>query len=863
MLLSYNRLREIKQLNLVEIVQDYGISLRHNGNSSYQGLCPFHNDTNPSLTVSLKKSIWLWHCFGCHCKGTVIDFVMKKERLSFLGAYDKLSRLLSYKEPSSESPHSLLSAQVEEKPSIELEHQGLLNRIADIYHDTFREDKRGLDYLIKRGITSQEIYSDFKIGFVNGSLKKTLPDESLITDPLKEIGILNQKGNEFFYNCVVFPIFDEEGNVLSFYGRNIQQRQHLYLKGAHKGVFNSQGASYYKSIILTEGIIDSLSVYQAGFKNVISLYGTNGLTPEHIRLFKDNKIEEVFLCLDQDEAGRSASSRLKNELSNLGIRAHTLELPEGEDPNQYFIKNSPSDFNRLIEQAKTHKDKPLEYPIADHTQIQKNEAEFQIDNRTYHIRGINFAGFEGLRLVVQVKRDDLSHIDRFDLYSAKQRKTFCNQASAKFEVTADTIEKDLLHIIGKIENQQAVLTNNIQKEKVPPEMNAEEKDQALSLLNDLNLMDRIAFDLETIGLVGEETNKKIVLLVAISRLLEKPLSCIVISPSACGKSYLMERISELIPDEDVEFYSRITPQSLYYMEKDQLKHKLLIIDERSGSIEADYSIRNLQSRRRLTLAVPIKDPATGKIKTHTFEVEGPIAYMETTTECNLNPENVSRCFILYLDESPKQTALIQQHQRKIRTQSGWESLGRKEPIKKLYQNAQRLLKPIRVNIPYVDMISFPTISLRTRRDHERFLSLIEAIAFLHQYQRKITPDSKTGESIEASLEDYRTAYSLAKDLLWDSLNELKKPQREFLQRIKLIFLEGAFTRKDVREHTGLPDYQLRQLLASLTELEYLSVVEGRQGKAYRYKLNQDTALSEDIIKGLTTPDEIEAKLLKL
>ena len=167
-------------------------------------------------------------------------------------------------------------------------------------------------------------------------------------------------------------------------------------------------------------------------------------------------------------------------------------------------------------------------------------------------------------------------------------------------------------------------------------MSKEEEKEALAFLKRADLMEQIIADLKTIGHVGEDSRKMLAYLIAVSRKLARPLSGIIISGSGAGKSGLVEKIQELTPPEDVEFYSRITPQALYYMDRDALKRKLLIIEERTGGEGADYSIRTLQSRQKLTQAVPIKDPNSGKIRTMTFEVEGPIAYLETTTNANIN-----------------------------------------------------------------------------------------------------------------------------------------------------------------------------------------------------------------------------------
>ncbi len=235
--------------------------------------------------------------------------------------------------------------------------------------------------------------------------------------------------------------------------------------------------------------------------------------------------------------------------------------------------------------------------------------------------------------------------------------------------------------------------------------------------------------------------------------------------------------STLTPPEDVLLYSRLTPAALYYMDHN-LTGLLLILEERAGGEALDYSIRTLQSRQALRLAVPIKDPVTGKITTQTYEVKGPVAYLETTTSTYLNPENASRCFELFMDETEEQTKRIFAQQRRNRVVPDVDSDTLLDAIKRKHHNGQRMLKPLQVYVPYAELISFPSKWLRTRRDHERFLCLVEVIAFLHQHQRAHGQTSDGKPSILANLDDYSLAYQLALDVLTSTLHELGREAQE-------------------------------------------------------------------------------------
>jgi hypothetical protein len=400
-----------------------------------------------------------------------------------------------------------------------------------------------------------------------------------------------------------------------------------------------------------------------------------------------------------------------------------------------------------------------------------------------------------------------------------------------------------------------------------PTMSEAEREEALKLLQSPRLLDRIAADLEIVGYVGEPRNKKLGYLIATSRLLPKPLSGIFRAQSGSGKSYLMECVADLMPPEQVHYFSRLTPQALYYLEPDALVHKLLIVDERDGSEDAEYPIRTLQTKKQLRLAVPIKDPNSGKMRTMMVEVHGPIAYMESTTDEHINPENANRCFELYLDESPKQTEAIFAAQRRARTLEGWQVERRKEKLLRVHHAAQRLLRPLKVIIPYVHLIEFPP-TWRGRRDLDRFLSLIEGLAFLHQHQRIIATDGET-EYLTATVEDYAHAYDLAHQVFAQAGSDLPKPAADFYAKLKEIMRGRAraskcriddltFSRRDIRAATEWPDHIVKRHMRRLEDLEYVQVQRAPLGGSFVYRMLPDVTVPVKLA-GLTLPKTLEEK----
>jgi hypothetical protein len=341
------------------------------------------------------------------------------------------------------------------------------------------------------------------------------------------------------------------------------------------------------------------------------------------------------------------------------------------------------------------------------------------------------------------------------------------------------------------------------------------------------------------------------------------MSAIIRSQSGAGKSGLASLGVMLVPPEEVVHYSRVTAQALAYAEKTAYTHKLLVMEERVGGESADYYIRIMQSGHVIRQAVTIKDPATGKMKLQEVEVEGPIAYIETTTASVLNAENTSRCFEVYLDESEAQTGRIHHRQRHAKGLTRMRQADRQRILDK-HHNAQRLLEKIPVVIPYAGHLTFPTKWLRTRRDNERFLCLIEASAFLHQYQRPrktaMTPEGPVAY-IEATLDDYRIAYDLAKVVLKASLHELSPVARELFDQV--AGLEGEFTRREVRELTGWSQRRVMDALNELEGMEYVAKTAGSNGLTIRYAVlpsNGPASSSSAPMKHILHPDELKAIL---
>jgi DNA-binding transcriptional ArsR family regulator len=444
------------------------------------------------------------------------------------------------------------------------------------------------------------------------------------------------------------------------------------------------------------------------------------------------------------------------------------------------------------------------------------------------------------------------HVDTLDLYQARQRQAFAKCAAGELHIDESVIQRDLGRLLMRLETLIDERARAAEQPKlVPlPSMTREEMDAALAFLKDPALTSRIVADFERVGLVGEPSNALVAYLACISRKLASPLAVLIQSTSAAGKSTLMDSVLALVPAEDRVHYSAMTGQSLFYLGETEIKHRILAIAEEEGVRQAAYALKVLQSQGVLTIASTGKDPATGMLVTQQYRVEGPVMLFLTTTAIDVDEELVNRCLVLTIDESREQTRLIQQRQRAQRTWAGIMAQGEAEAITQLHQQAQRLLKPFAVENPYAEQLTFSDERTRMRRDHVKYLTLIESIALLHQHQREVRVmqrGNRPVECIQVRIEDIELANRLAHEVLGRSLDELPPQTRRVLGIAEALVLEQAkqqqiqrhevcFTRRALRARCGMSDAALRVHLDRLVEMEYVRPATGRKGVRFEYEL---------------------------
>jgi DNA primase len=485
----------------------------------------------------------------------------------------------------------------------------------------------------------------------------------------------------------------------------------------------------------------------------------------------------------------------------------------------------------------------------------------QYGPRRYRVRGGPKQLGEALKvnvLVTSREREAALHVDTLDLYQAKQRQVFARCAGLELGAEESVIQHDLGRLLLKLEQHIEARAKLAETAAPPPAaMSPAQSAAALALLRDPHLIERICTDVERVGLVGEPANALVAYLACVSRKLAAPLAVLIQSTSAAGKSILMDTLLALVPAEDRVHYSAMTGQSLFYLGETDLKHKILAIAEEEGVRQAAYALKVLQSQGELTIASTGKDPATGMLVTQQYRVEGPVMLFLTTTAIDVDEELVNRCLVLTINESREQTKKIQARQRSARTLAGLVATSEADAIRDLHQNAQRLLRPLAVVNPYAEALTFLDDRTRTRRDHAKYLTLIEAITLLHQHQRTVRTASAGGrvvEYIEVTLTDIALANRLAHEVLGRSLDELPPQTRRVLglieslvagtvQRESIRACEVRFTRRELRACCGMSDAAVRVHLERLIGMEYIRPAIGRNGQRFEYELLFDGDLA--------------------
>jgi len=851
---------EIKsRLPIDQVLQHYGLKPDKNDRLH----CPFHPDKTPSLQTYPKTNTFC--CFSSHCTagtGDTIQFIQLMEKCNKHEALVKATALCGGNSNPLTSPTPAPTAKLFIETDV-LEKAALMDKVFSYYKRALPLTREAAEYLQGRGID----YRQHEIGYNAGTLHRDTKQHlvsSLVSHGL--IKSLPARGYSVWArDCVIFPLRDSEHKIVSLYGRSIRNnddQRHFYLTG-REGLYPGYPKAATTRLILTESIIDAVSLLQQPdimiSYEVLALYGTNGLTDEHLQaILSLRHLEEIIFMLNADDAGEAATANHYNTLHKLlpDIKITKVPVPQGEDVNSLLqTHDDPTILADLIGMRKdfsfsTESDPlPLQatlaaaLPPAAGKLITTNPELLVYDNCELLITilgGIRITGLDRLRVTLKVEhktRPLLPVRHNLDLYNQPHTEQLVNKIAESFEISTQSTTHTIAALTSELESYRVRRLESLApRVEEKPSLTPAERQAAIHYLKQSNLLTRTGEDIGRSGIVGEETNRLIAWLVYSSRKLAVPLHLMFLGSSGSGKTYLQEKVSELIPPEDKIEITQITENAFYYFRQDELKNKLLLIEDLDGAESSMYPLRELQSKRRISKTVTLKD-SKGNLKTITLTVEGPVSVSGCTTREKVYEDNANRCLLLYIDSGKDQDTRILDYQ--TRAAGGEINREAEHHIRRRFQHIQRVLTAVQVINPYAKYIHLPEQIFKPRRTMTLLLAFIEAITFYHQYQRPVKRDPQGNPYIESQVTDIEAAFALLKDVLFSKSDELTRASRTFLESLKILLKEqgkATFNAREIRRQLRLPPTTLKRYLVELQRYGYIKTQGGSRYSRYEYAI---------------------------
>lgn len=797
---------EIKSRLTIDQVLDHylpSLKLRQAGGRPYMIHCPFHNDKAPSMQVYPETNTVFCFSSNCNLHGKaidVIDFILYQEGVTKHEAINKAKELAGYQEP--------------ERP---------FEKLFKVFQSTLKKNEKAKAYLKERGIDKAEAgFNPSGAGHGSGTWEN-----------LKQ--------------CVIFPLKNRQNKIVSLYGRSIhnnEEARHFYTRN-RKGLYPGYPKADTKQLILTEAIIDAATIIQHTDFAVLSCYGTNGFTSEHeqaIRLLKD--LEEVILFFDGDEAGREGAKRIADKLHLLRaeIKLSSINTPEGEDVNSLVQSHESGILAHLIEKRTaiifSDENKKPAQPI--HLQIDTSnplKVIYRTVTANYYVKGglRNEADSMRVSLDIEHPQNQRKSRSKVDLYEDKQVERIAREAGEKLQLRADLIQLDLEQFTELLERHREEQNKPKETTQVESNITLQYGKQGLEFLSKPHLVKRWNELIGKAGVIGEENNRIFLLAIAITHKMREPLHALIQGSSGSGKTHLMAKVYNFIPPQDKKNFTRVTEGSLYNYGMYDLQNKLICIEDLDGmKEEAQFAFRELQSKGMIISSTSTKDD-NGNISAQEKTVYGPIASMSCTTKGEIYEDNMSRCFIIAVDESIEQSRKVIQYQNQ--KASGQIDEQKERQCTEFIQTMVTLLKSYDVINPYADKVHLPEEAHKIRRLNGLYQAFVKAITLMHQYQRKRDGRGR----LISEKEDLQIAAEILFESILLKVDELDGSLRQFYEQLKAyIKTKGndhyEFSQREIRQALHVSKSQLQRYLHDLEQLEYIRQSGGYSNRGFNYKV---------------------------
>lgn len=839
-------IEEIKgRLSILTVLSHYGLKPDKNKHVR----CPFHDDDKPSCRIYPETNTY--HCFGCGKTGDQIQFIQDKENCTKHEAILRAVALIDNEKliMNNEKPMTAIQENNNEKPFSEL---------VSLFLQSIQKSANAREYCRKRGMD----YSLLEIGYNSGAYYNKLK------------------------NCIIFPLKDKEGNVTSLYGRRITESKtcpdRLGVSGGHALEF---GRHYYsenrsglypcypkenaETLIITEAIIDAATLLQVPEITsqfaILSAYGTNGLTKEHKvaitewyfaplgEMSEGQRGKEIIFFFDGDAAGREGVVRYAEELKDL-CKITTVETPEKEDINSLFVKydkdcliqliyeRKPANENSFssIEETSFEEKKPQpQHAVSPLDTAQPNKIIYESQTARYIVKGTLCKQLDKMLVSLDVQHLEtaIKYRTRLDLYEEKQTRKEAREAAEKLDLRSDLVETDLSQLTDLLEELR---DNDLQqsKEETGADTMADLPTQAKckAFLQKENLIQNLNELIGKSGITGEENNRLFLFVIATSYKMPDTLHALIQGSSGSGKTHLLSKIAALMPPERVIKFTRVTENSFYNYDEFFFRNKLVCLEDMDGlKEEALFAWRELISNNQLSSSTSQKDE-NGNIRSAQRIVRGPMASICATTHGSIYEDNMSRLFIIAVDESAEQTSRIMEYQKK--KAAGLIDGEQEKETSVFLQNCTRMLKPCKVINPYAGEIHLPPQAQKIRRLNELFLAFVKQVTLINQYRRKKDPKGR----LITDKEDLQTAVNIMFESIFLKVDELDGSLRQFFEHLKTYLEEKPngrqyeFTQREIRHVLHISKTQLHRYMYELISLEYLQQTGGYANKGFKYRV---------------------------
>ena len=838
---------------LEDVLADDGITLTQKGNS----LVGYHSNkhdsaSKTSLVVDVQKQ--LYKCFNCGEGGDVIKYLELNRNMRFTEACRYLAERAGIVLPNVDPEEQKIFEQFRQERE---ELEKLYDAAAEFFHSQLSDKHRKL-LLDKWGLTNETVVK-YKIGFAptGKSIAQELIKRGFSRELIYRSGLLTKKRNNYFKGRLIFP-YHKNGYVVYFIGRRTDDTPDLKWEKSkfkklrthsEKYPFISKAVSneYFvgedtvrraENLLITEGVADCYAAIQAGFACI---------SPGTVTFRKDDlprlavlakQVKTVYLVNDNEdsEAGKRGALATAEYLEAQGISVKLVVLPRAEgvekvDLADYLKSHNADDLCSLMEEAKGPFELCLDELVDDPGDAQKLQVAINM-----------------VTCVSDIEQDmRIAQIHKILKRLGVRKKTIQDMVDKVIEKglgetnePLDNVESDEEEI-PPVEKSQAALAQT----------DPERVQLAERLLESPDLIAKIVNHVHKLGVAGEGELIVAVYLIGTSRLLARPLAGLVMGQSSAGKSFVIEKVGRLFPDETVLRAHHISPKALQYLPFGSLIHRFVVAGERSRikddvAEEGTRALREMIGDGRLSALVSVSQ-VVGPHKTAHIQQEGPISFIESTTfgVQEIFNEDRTRYLLLCSDEGIGQTKSIIHEIAQSASVPGDPDTP--DSILALHHTAQRLLKPLDVVIPFAPELKdcLPLERIEVRRTFGHLMSLIRTVALLFQKQRQSTVNGQ----IIAQINDYEVVRRYLVGPLATSLGRALTLGAEEL--LDVLSHMGDFTVQEVEPKVTYSLGTIRSRVKELVAAGQIRQIEQAKGRsAAKYAVVKDAP----VLHGLELPE---------